>query len=121
MTLEKRIQAFVKLGNFLRQFNKNNIAENENILFNELFLEPFSLQIKRAKEFNGWFTDENILFSLEYWSNNLIYSNLIDWISTYPLNTTTPKKVAIIMAGNIPFVGFHDFLSDFVSLHCKFN
>ncbi|HBY67512.1 MAG TPA: acyl-CoA reductase, partial [Flavobacteriaceae bacterium] len=33
------------------------------------------------------------------------------WVSNYTISETTPKTIAIIMAGNIPLVGFHDFLS----------
>ena len=115
MTLENRISAFVKLGDFLSQFSMDNIESKENILHNELFFDIFKTQIKRAKEYNGWFTDENVLFSLENWSKSLTKENLEKWTSSYSFSDKSPKIIAIIMAGNIPLVGFHDFLSVLIS------
>jgi hypothetical protein len=115
MSLEKRIDTFVELGNFMRQFSRQKITKNSEVLYNELFFDTFALQIKRAQEFNGWFTEDNILFAFEKWSNQLIKNKLDNWISTYNLNNKAPKTIAVIMAGNIPLVGFHDFLSVLLS------
>jgi hypothetical protein len=75
------------------------------------------MQINRAVEYNGWFTKDNVLHVFDNWSNLLTISNLNKWISSYNLSTKKSKNVAVIMAGNIPFVGFHDFLSVLVSGH----
>ena len=115
MTLEKRINTFVELGNFMRQFSRKKIKKNSEVLYNDLFFDAFTLQIKRAQEFNGWFTEDNILFAFEQWSKQLIKNKIENWISTYDLNNKAPKTVAVIMAGNIPLVGFHDFLSVLLS------
>ena len=115
-TIQKRVAAFEKLGVFLSQFSKNKIDKKENIEYNELFFYGFKHQIKIAEENNSWFTKENILFSLENWSNALTRDNIKSWISDLKQNNST-KKVAIIMAGNIPLVGFHDFLSVLISGH----
>ncbi len=111
MTLENRIIAFSKLGDFLSQFSTKSIEKKENILFNDLFFDVFKTQLKRAKEYNGWFTDENVLFSFESWGKSLSKENLIKWTSSYSFSDKPSKTIAIIMAGNIPLVGFHDFLS----------
>ena len=116
MLLENRIKAFVEFGKFISQFSKGKTEKKENVLFNELFFEAFNLQIKRAKEFNGWFTEDNILHAFESWSKQLSYNSLEEWTSTYNLNNSE-KNIAIIMAGNIPLVGFHDFLSVLISGH----
>ena len=50
-------------------------------------------------------------------SNLLTENNLNQWLSDYNLDKVKPKKVAIIMAGNIPLVGFHDFLSVLITGH----
>ena len=117
MTLENRIEAFVKLGDFLGQFQPTEIIKNEKVSLNDLFFEPFKLQIKRAQEFNGWFTEENILTAFYSWSNILNASNLYNWTSIYNLNINNAKTIGVIMAGNIPLVGFHDFLSVLISGH----
>ncbi len=115
MSVKNRIIAFTKLGEFLGQFQTNNMVKKEHIPLNDLFFDAFEMQIKRAKEFNGWFTEENILFAFYNWSKILTYDNLKEWTSHYNLDRTNTKNVAVIMAGNIPLVGFHDFLSVLVS------
>jgi hypothetical protein len=115
MTLENRISAFASLGDFLSQFSKDSIEKKEDIQYNDMFFDIFKTQIKRAKEFNGWFTDENVLLSLENWSKSLTKENLSNWTSAYNFNENSDKTIAVIMAGNIPLVGFHDFLSVVIS------
>lgn len=114
--MQKRIDAFVKLGNFLSQFSQSGIDKKNNITNNDLFFDGFKHQIKLAEENNSWFTKENILFSIESWSKALTAENLSKWTSDV-FNQNSNKKVAIIMAGNIPLVGFHDFLSVLISGH----
>ena len=114
--IQNRIQAFVQLGTFLSQFSEKGIVKKENIAHNDLFFDGLKHQIKLASESNSWFTKENILFSLENWSKALTHKNLIDWTSSLK-NPKATKNIAIIMAGNIPLVGFHDFLSVLISGH----
>ena len=58
---------------------------------------------------NGWFSKENVLQSLSSLGNQLSKENLTTWLNDYTY-TSTPQRIGIIMAGNIPLVGFHDFL-----------
>lgn len=116
MTLEERIQTFTKLGNFFKQFTTSKIEKLEESENNTLFFEAFKMQIERAQEYNGWFTKENVLKAFESWSEALTYKNLTAWTSNYNF-TNSNKNVAIILAGNIPLVGFHDFLSVLISGH----
>lgn len=78
--------------------------------------EYLSLQtlINRQVSYNGWFTKENVRGSLLKLGSNLIYSDLLNWASSYTFSNE-PRTIAVIMAGNIPLVGFHDFLSVLVS------
>ncbi|MEC3907409.1 acyl-CoA reductase [Tamlana sp. 2201CG12-4] len=118
MQIQERIDAFVILGDFLRQFSSEAIQKSDNVKHNDLFFDGFKHQLKLAKENNGWFTTENICFALKSWSKALTNENLNTWLKPYSFaDFTTPKKVAVIMAGNIPLVGFHDFLSVLISGH----
>jgi hypothetical protein len=117
MTVEKRIEAFAKLGDFLSQFQPDGIVKNEKVALNETFFDPFETQVKRAYEFNGWFTRKNVLTAFCSWGKILNIRNLNHWISKYNLSSVRPKRIGVIMAGNIPLVGFHDFLSVLVSGH----
>ena len=116
-SIQNRITAFAKLGDFLNQFSIDNIIKKENIEFNEIFFDGFLHQIKLAQENNSWFTKDNILFSLNNWGKSLNKNNLTDFTKSIDLSKINQKKVAIIMAGNIPLVGFHDFLSVLISGH----
>lgn len=117
MDLEQRINAFSKLGHFLSQFKSEGIVKDESVIANDLFFDGLKHQIKLAKEHNGWFTQDNIYFSLESWANALKKNNINHWTEKYHFNIKNPKTIAIIMAGNIPLVGFHDFLSVLISGH----
>ncbi len=109
-SLEQRIQAFVKLGNFLRDLDLlEPAAEQED----PLFLEA----IGRAGDRNGWFTRENLAHALTAWGKELTEENLRSWTSDYSITEREPKTIAIIMAGNIPLVGFHDLLCVLITGH----
>ncbi|MCQ0112732.1 acyl-CoA reductase [Zhouia amylolytica] len=115
--IRNKIDAFVKLGDFLNQFIEIDPVKKENLEHNDLFFDGFKHQLKLAKENNSWFTRENLSFALSQWSEALTNENLSQWLSNYVIENVTPKKVAIVMAGNIPLVGFHDFLSVLLSGH----
>ena len=116
-SIQNRINAFAALGDFLNQFNSIKIAKKNSVLFNDLFFDGFIHQIKLAEEQNSWFTKDAILFSIENWANALTHQNLTQWISNENIVEKPSKTVAIIMAGNIPLVGFHDFLSVLICGH----
>jgi len=116
-TIQERIQTFVKLGTFLSQFSSTGIQKKEGVAHNDLFFDGFKHQLKLAQEHNTWFTQDNLLFSFTNWAKALTEKNLEQWIFKENLTTETPKTVAIILAGNIPLVGFHDFLSVLISGH----
>lgn len=116
-SIQDRIAAFNKLGAFLSQFSNKKIEKRKNIDHNDLFFDGFIHQLKIAQENNSWFTKDNILFALESWSKALTANNLETWVSNNKIDNNSKKTVAIIMAGNIPLVGFHDFLSVLISGH----
>jgi hypothetical protein len=65
---------------------------------------------------NYWFTKENIYRALDAIADKMLDNKkLHDWVAPYPFNYSNPGKVGLIMAGNIPAVGFHDFLSILLS------
>lgn len=116
MTLEKRINAFAELGSFLTQFG-SNLKNDQLIKINEQFYESFEHLIHNQKQFNGWFIPENVLLAVNAWAKVLTKTNLEKWLSKYSIPETAPKRVGVIMAGNIPLVGFHDFLSVLITGH----
>ena len=101
------------------QFNGNDPYPKDDLEGNELFFDGMKHQIKLAFENNGWFTPENIAFAFDNWSDLLNEKNLVNWLKNYNMDDIggSSKTIAIIMAGNIPLVGFHDFLSVLISGH----
>jgi hypothetical protein len=78
---------------------------------------------EKAYEDNKWFIPEFVALSVESIARNYLQPHALDvLIDTYKLReeNSHPKKIGIVMAGNIPLVGFHDFLCVFLSGHIAF-
>ncbi|MES2419434.1 MAG: acyl-CoA reductase [Bacteroidota bacterium] len=78
----------------------------------ELMLNPndeFKTAIQSAPHSNAWFTPEEIKKALSSLSKMLNKTDLVQWLENIDFNEH-PKKIGLILAGNIPLVGFHDIL-----------
>jgi hypothetical protein len=108
MKIKERIDAFAELGGILRKA-VNGEEDSRSSGLNEL--------IARQKFLNPWFIPEYVTTALQAIAAQLTESNLTTWTGRYPflLEKYDPVRVGIIMAGNIPLVGFHDFLSVLIS------
>ncbi|WP_081211658.1 acyl-CoA reductase [Salegentibacter sediminis] len=117
MTIDDRKAHFIKLGDFLANFeiNPQKKPEIQNDYL-EIYKE-LNEKIDAAIHYNGWFTRENVVFSLQQWSEALTRKNLDQWLDRYDFSAIQPRTVGIVMAGNIPLVGFHDFLSVLLAGH----
>jgi hypothetical protein len=113
MDFEQRKSAFVALGQELSEaLRLKDRPENLNIRQQQL------LEIgKSLHQFNGWFTPFHVENALKGISLILQKESLDLWLSSYLFDVTSPKTVGIVMAGNIPAVGFHDFLCVLLSGH----
>ncbi len=92
MDLQQRINAFVKLGDFLSQFSSKGFEKKDHIEHNDLFFDTFKHQIKLAQEHNGWFTQENVVFALQGWAKQLTNSNITKWTSNYNFSSESLKN-----------------------------
>ena len=117
MTIDDHKSHLVTLGKFFKQFQVTGSEKNEEVPGNEKFFAEFDQKIDNAIHYNGWFTRENIIHALHQWSEALTPQNLKWWLGEYNLSESGGKRVGIVMAGNIPLVGFHDFISVLVSNH----
>jgi len=108
MNLEERIKSFALLGETLR----NSLYGTSVTSADQL-----NLLIDNQHNHNQWFTPENVRRAVTAIAEELTEENLIRWTSAYPgLNEQIkPLRVGVIMAGNIPLAGFHDFLSVLIS------
>ena len=101
MKLQERVSAFVELGKRLSAIDE---ATKETL-------------ISKARNQNSWFTPESVNAALRGVNIYLDEANLNQWVTSYTLSPASQKRVAVVMAGNIPLVGFHDFLSVLISGH----
>ncbi len=117
MNKSERIQAFVELGDFLSQFSSGDAIRQEHRL-NSTFYDEFKALLERVSNENLWFTPLHVQESLKGICSFLKEEKLNEWLNSYTISDKNTKlKVAIIMAGNIPMVGFHDMLSVLISGH----
>lgn len=117
MTIDQRISAFNQLAQLFKYITNNNFQPSDELkpIFSALD-EDIEYAISDAEAYNNWFTKENVFFALENWAGALTTESLQQWVKNYPM-ATTPKNVGIIMAGNLPLVGFHDLLSVVITGH----
>ncbi|WP_264558184.1 acyl-CoA reductase [Flavobacterium sp. N2270] len=108
---------FIELGKFLSQFSLEKNEAKPNVKNNTLYFDEFVKLIELSQSHNGWFTPEQVYFSIHSWSEALKEENLNKWLSNYTFKENSNKNVGLILAGNIPLVGFHDFLSVLITGH----
>jgi hypothetical protein len=108
MDLKERIESFAGLGEILRNALDGKGEKTE---------EEINHLIKNQHKQNPWFTPENVRMAIRAIADELTLANLTKWTDSYPVlrNDFTPLRVGVIMAGNIPLAGFHDFLSVLIS------
>jgi hypothetical protein len=104
MTLKERIEAFAALGKILR----DALDGEENMCTAEL-----DYLINNQHLVNPWFTPSNVRSAVSAIADELTKENLFRWTDAYQALKNEPggRNVGIVMAGNIPLVGFHDFLA----------
>ena len=103
MNLKERVELMINLGNYLSDENDAHFKKIKQMAF----------------EKNKWFTEEMVnLACKNIATQHLSAAKLNDWVHHYHIdNNIESKKVGIVMAGNIPLVGFHDFLCTFIAGH----
>lgn len=73
--------------------------------------------LQNACRENPWFTPENSLTAISAITKAFLDPSLLqEWLQAYEINEESPKnKLGLILAGNIPLVGFHDILCGFLA------
>lgn len=107
--LKERIQAFSDLGILFRE----NSSSQKIKTFQKWDSELNKL-LKDSYQHNSWFTENNLKLSLKNWSAELNKKNIENWLENYKIELKSSKTVAIIMAGNVPIVGFHDLMCSLI-------
>ena len=110
MSRENQISGLHKLSLYIKNFlelNTDDLHENH---------DDFIAVLRKSEIENPWFTIENQKFALKQWADLLTEHNLNQWLSHYKTPLLS-KRVGLILAGNIPMVGFHDVISVILSNH----
>jgi hypothetical protein len=118
-TTSSFIKAFTRLGLFLQQFPEGKElqtgAESSDLeKLNKLYFKEFSEILEREPVLNPWFTPESLMKALDGIAAMLKEDVLHTWLEPYGIKDQGPGKertVGLVMAGNIPMVGFHDMMS----------
>jgi hypothetical protein len=101
ISLKDRIHAFTTLGEHV-----GSLGLNERKALAE-----------KARDENPWFVEDSITLALKGVVEMLGKKSVADWANFYSPEPPVPKSIGVAMAGNIPLVGFHDFLSVLISGH----
>ena len=120
MEIEERISAFHTLGKYLKEYVGLQTGDflsqsTEADIFSDL-----DDAVKQAEIENPWFTRENILIALNSISGSLERPRIEHFIQPYGerlVNQKPPRTIGVVMAGNIPVVGFHDFFCILMAGH----
>ncbi len=103
MNLQQRIDLLSRLGEYI----KSNHTDWQNAK-------------ERAARENPWFIPEFIELAVDNIANSFLQKHKLQaWCLSYhvPTENKNPLRIGIVMAGNIPLVGFHDFLCVFITGH----
>lgn len=115
MNLLQKIKILSQLGLIMRKVGAGESWPGFEIGISEDAFNDLVELTKRAKIYNGWFIEAEVKNAFTGIGEWLTEENLSNWVDAYTLNGGKPKSIALIMAGNIPLVGFHDFLAVFLS------
>ncbi len=112
MNINQRTDLLIQFGKFLENF----LNDKKNTLSLEAEdYQWFEHQVNLASGLNPWFTEKNIYAMLKSWVFALTEDKILQWTLRSNFQDKAPKTIGVVMAGNIPMVGFHDLLSVFVS------
>lgn len=110
MNTEKQVLGLIKLSDYIKAFlAKKPEDHNEDDVNIELLLNKSKIE-------NPWFTIDNQKFALQQWADLLTEEHIKNWLGNYSISKVS-KRVGLILAGNIPLVGFHDVISVILSNH----
>ncbi len=119
LSIRERVIAFAKLGKQLG-LAANALKANREIITRGTTRNLLEEATNALKE-NPWFTQESVCLSISSISQMLKRDNLEKWLSAYPriskISGKGKKIIGVVMAGNLPLVGFHDFLCVLISGH----
>ncbi|MBS1548103.1 MAG: acyl-CoA reductase [Bacteroidetes bacterium] len=108
--LAARKAAFVQLGLLLGQFARLQPWPDHACGLTQQEYAAFDEALKQAHVRNGWFTEPEVRHALQGLAAMLDASIMEQWLAAYPRLEVERevRAIGIIMAGNVPFVGFHD-------------
>lgn len=117
MVQDSKINALVSLGKVMKAIGEGENWQGFDLGITEEEYVKLQTAVNQAKIYNGWFEPSEVKRSFNAWGEALSEEELREWVSKYSPTDASSKRVAIIMAGNIPLVGLHDLISVYLSGH----
>ena len=110
-TFVDRKAALSQWGASLRWLLKSEEWNGYEMGIEESIYNEFKSVVELANVKNPWFTEKMIHHSLSVWSDQITPENIDNWLNSYSIpNHSSSKSVLLILAGNLPMVGWHDFI-----------
>ena len=109
MEIEKNIKDYAILGDVLSSFISKNTTKTNYTKYYSLLNKA----IDNSYKANQWFISDFVNYSIEVWGNTLTETNLTKWLEPYYNKLSKikkTKKAGVVMPGNLPLAGLHDFL-----------
>lgn len=114
MDLDRKKKAFVSLGTALHRI----IDNTDSLTGNDTPSERLRQVIRDAHLHNPWFIQEHVYYAIKSIAESLKAESVDLWLERYPILQEREESllnIGVVMAGNIPVVGFHDFLCVLIS------
>lgn len=131
-SITRRKEAFIKLGEYFRLFSDSltmneklsNLIENLHPIKKDKFWsihKQIEEYIEFSTHYNPWFTKINLLKAIQSIGESLTSAKINKWLEKYENeinNISSTKTIGVVMAGNIPLVGFLDYLCVLITGNC---
>lgn len=118
--LQHRAASLAQLGEVMRALGGASPWPGHGVGLAEAEYNELDAAIRRAKQHNGWFTEENVRHAFSAWGHALAKAGIAEWLAPYT-ELAEPNRaqrcIGLILAGNVPLVGLHDALCVFITGH----
>lgn len=110
--------AFIALGRIFSAVGAGQPWPGHACGLTQAEYDTFLRHVREAGRFNGWYTEENVRHALAALGHMMGQEAMQQWLAAY---TQPPapnaKRVGLVLAGNVPMVGWHDVMCTLLAGH----
>ena len=104
-----------KIHSLIEAFD--HLGEQLRIHVNSKAIRALNEAVEASRVQNAWFTTANVYSAFRNWGEVLRHETIRNWLSAYPTAEWSNQTVGLVLAGNLPLVGFHDLVCVLLSGH----